>query len=81
MKYAYPLAIVLGDSMGETGSYTSPVWDNFIEYTNIDPSYRLEEFFIVERELALWNACKNEGCGTISFKTPQDLTLFLLRFS
>lgn len=82
MTYAYPLAIVLGDSMGDTGSYCSHVWDNFMEYTNIDPRYGLEEFqIIVKRELSAWNACNDEGYDTIYFKTPQDLTYFLLRFS
>ena len=82
MKYAYPLTVV--GSQNDTGMYTTQVWNNFVEYTktkHIVAGNLHEAQLIVKRELRSWNASNDEGCNTISFKTPMDLTLFLLRFS
>ena len=82
MEYAYPLTVV--GRQNDTGMYTTPVWNNFVQYTKtkrIVAGNLHEAHLIVKRELTAWNACNDEGCNTISFKTPQDLTLFLLRFS
>jgi hypothetical protein len=83
MKYAYPLTVV--GSQNDTGMYTSPVWNNFIRYVKTKHGLNGDDLSlaqsIVERELLVWYACNDDGCATISFKTPMHLTLFLLRFS
>jgi len=83
MKYAYPLTVV-EDARADTGMYTTQVWNNFVQYIKTKRNLvgdLHQAQLLVKRELGAWNACNDEGYNTISFKTPQDLTLFLLRFS
>lgn len=82
MKYAHSLTVA--GIQNDTGMYTSPVWNNFVQYTKtkrIVSGNLHEAHLIVKRELTAWNACNDEGCDTISFKSEADRTMFLLRFS
>jgi hypothetical protein len=84
MKYAYPLTVVGDIRRDDTGMHTFPVWNNFVQYVKAKHGLLGDLFkaqLIIDSELQEWNACNNEGCDTISFKTPHDLTYFLLRFS
>jgi hypothetical protein len=81
MQYAYSLSIVHSVSFDEHGgkmTRVSTVWHNFVNYVSGKRgNYRKD----AEAELSECNAVLDLYKSELLFKTEQDRTLFLLRFS
>ncbi len=65
--------------------YCSPMWDNFCEYVRSKFPDAYEDIpklrWIIDNELTNWNATNDHPTDTISFKTEEDRTIFILRFA
>ena len=81
MEYPYSLTVIDPRFNVATDSHGTVIWYNFVSYVSTKYTSSESNSDTFHRELVLWNAISDEGRNTISFRTEQDRTFFLLRFS